>query len=305
MAVLFILGTVFSVSAEDAYGTYEEGFFTEKHSFQKVDPTPQLMNGDFSEGFRFWTTRSGNKTNENAKLVTEGDNTYAQLTPTGDYQGIVTPLFICEQAQPGQKLVVLYDWRGSMDFQVYLMQWLFGEANAEHRLGFGTTVLYEAQNADEWNTTATNVQKTVLESTDGNENLYFAIGVEPTTNMEIDTCVDNFRLAILNADGSYQDLEGNRLDFNTGEESEAPEESSDDESGEETPSEEEKPESSAPMASDSDGSAAGTASEPADAETDGAPWSLIIGIAAVVVAAAAVVLVLFLVKKKKSAGTNE
>ena len=153
-AVLFILGTVLSVSAQDAYGTYEEGFFSELHSFQRVDPTPELMNGDFSEGFRYWSTRSGNKTKENAKLVTEGDNTYAQLTPTGDYHGLVTPLFLCEQARPGQKLVVLYDWRGSMDFQVYLMQWVEG---VEHRLGFGTTLLYEAQNADEWNTTVTNV----------------------------------------------------------------------------------------------------------------------------------------------------
>lgn len=300
-AGLMIVMSLFA-AAEDAYGTYEEGFFSQKHQFQRVDPTPQLMNADFSEGFRYWSTRSGTKANENAKLITEGDNTFIQLTPGGDYYGLTTALFICDQVKPGQKLVVMYDWRGAMDFQVYVAQWVDGvEVRMGRQVGKN---LYEAQDETEWNVSVSNSEETVQESKEGNENLYFAIGIEATTIMDIDTCVDNVRLAIMDADGGYRDLEGNPIVFETGEEEEPPEES--EETSSETPQsqpQEDKPESSKPAAdgsSTTDSNAAGTASDPADTEEKGAPWPLIIGIIAAVVVIAAVIVVVLVMKKKKA-----
>ena len=213
LTALLLVAAVPLALAEDVYGTYAEGFFTQKNSFQLVEPTAQLMNADFSEGLRYWTTRTGNKTNENARLVEENGNVYIQLTPIGEYHGITTSLFVCEQAQPGQKLVVLYDWRGSMDFRVGVSQWLDGKEILFTNPSYGGKVLYESIEENGWHVSASMAETPVQPPANEGEPLYFSVTIESRSYLNIDTCVDNIRLAVQQPDGSYQDFDGNPVVF--------------------------------------------------------------------------------------------
>ena len=198
----------FGAFAATESGTYEKGIDVKSYAIYSLDPVPEFKNGDFSEGFKFWGAMLEGGPSVNAKLVTRDGNTYMQLAPVREYGGVISLKFICNDFVPGDRAVVIYDWKGSDSHQVYLTQ----DIGNGLRIGNGPDELIkEAADKDGWNTSITRVTGTVEAPSDGNENLVFYIGAQALTNLSSDTCFDNIRLGRLGTDGKVFDLKGNEV----------------------------------------------------------------------------------------------
>lgn len=205
LTLVFLLTSSFAVAAEEGFGTYDKGIISGNYAISRYNPSDGFQNGDFSQGFMFWgTVLKGGPTDE-AKLVTENGNTYMQLVPVRDYSGIISVKFICNDFEAGDRAVVIYDWKGSENHQVYLCQ--VGSKDVRIGNGLGDTII-EASGSG-WNTSITKVKDVVFDTTDGNLNHIFYIGLQATTDMTADTCFDNVRLGVLEDDGTVKDLNGN------------------------------------------------------------------------------------------------
>ena len=206
----------------NTYGTETEGI---KQSInpRELPATDEPNNLDFSKGFKYWgssRTWTSFKTTDAAKLVTEGSNTYVQLTPNTSYDsgwgGIISAPFYLD-VKPGATLSLLYDWKGSSDFIVKLVQQNISQAGADIKCdGSSGTIVKSAATENGWNTSWQNIKNSVVED-NTNDNLYsFYIYIQPNGEAEItpDTCFDNIRIIQVSGTGSeavLYDLEGNLI----------------------------------------------------------------------------------------------
>ena len=212
--MLIMLFSLSVVAEEDVYGTYDNGIVVGKYSFQRINPLNKLTNGDFEQGLKYWATVNGERPSDVAKLLKEGNNTYIQLTGMEDFSGIVTPLFLCDKLTAGQMPVVIFDWRGSDEFQVFLSQWVdVGEGRREFRIGLkGGAVIKEAENESDWNTSITSLNQVLERSVDGNDNIYLHIGVQRFQNNTVISQIDNLRLGLVDTQtGKLTDYDGNEI----------------------------------------------------------------------------------------------
>lgn len=205
LAAFSIIAFSFNASAQEI-GTYDEGIITKKYQLGKLDATDGLQNGDFSDGFQYWGSFLEGGPSKEAKLVTENGNTYVQLTPQGDYTGLASLNFVCNEYEVGDRAIVIYDWKGSENHQVYLCQ---VAPPSDLRIGNGPNELIKEATGSGWNTSITKVTGEVLEPRDGYFNKTFYLGLQCTTDMSADTAFDNIRMGILEDDGTVKDLQGN------------------------------------------------------------------------------------------------
>ena len=107
----------------------------------------------------------------------------------------------------GKQLVVLYDWLGDENFDIEFIQWDGKTTFRTISSGIGKTV-YEAKNENEWNTTATSPLNTLFHSDRG---FYFTVRIKLLNMLPSTARLDNFRVALVNANGVLYDLEGNEI----------------------------------------------------------------------------------------------
>lgn len=205
LAMFSIIAFGLNVSAQEI-GTYDEGIITKKYELGKLDATEGLQNGDFSDGFQYWGSFLEGGPSKEARLVKANGNTYVQLTPQGDYTGLASLNFVCNEYEVGDRAIVIYDWKGSENHQVYLCQ---VAPPSDLRIGNGPNEVIIEATGSGWNTSITKVTGEVLEPRDGYFNKTFYLGLQCTTDMSADTAFDNVRLGILEDDGTVKDLQGN------------------------------------------------------------------------------------------------
>lgn len=204
--ITLIFAGSFSVSAYES-GTYEKGLNLKNYQIYSLDPADEFKNGDFSEGFKYWGAMLEGGPSVNAKIVSRDQNNYMQLAPVREYGGVMSLKFICNAYDPGDFAVVIYDFKGSLNHQVYLNQ----DIDNGIRICNGYEIIKEADGKDEWNTAVTLIKDCVQAPTDGNQNLVFYIGLQATTDLNADTCFDNVRLGKLDENGKVYDLSGNEI----------------------------------------------------------------------------------------------
>ena len=208
--------------SEDYYGTYNEGMYVRQYQINKVIPLDKPCNWDFKEGFKYWGGMSGKRVIESAQLLTEGNTNYVKLIGDTQWDGIITPLTLCNDLKVGQQPCIVYDWKGNQsDFQVYLAQWIPNSNGSftEQRLGLmGGAVLHEAANPNEWNTSVTSPKNLIKASDAGNDNIYISIGIQTAIEnaADADARIANLRLCIMNVEsGRIYDMNGNLVKSDT------------------------------------------------------------------------------------------
>lgn len=216
--ILTVLGTTLSVAAApsvEGYGTYEDGiipngsYYTGYHN-----PVPfefaEFPNADFQKGLMYWTTCNGRKPTDNVTLKTEGTNVFIQIAAKEQYDGIESAKFAEDRIEVGDRLVTIYDWRGSEkhNIQVYINQ--YGVDNG--RLtgsGSGAKLIKEAEGANGWNTSVGLPKVAVSEPKDGGL-IFIGFGVQAFQDPKCTTQVDNVRIGKVDAaTNDVYDLNGN------------------------------------------------------------------------------------------------
>ena len=211
-----------------SYGTEADGFVCASAS--AVKPLDKALNLDFQNGLRYWCATS-KLPSEIMGIKTEGTNKYAKIKGTTIYRGVQTPVIKLSNVQAGDKVTVVYDWKGSCaanQFQVTLTQYdmktpyTSGGSALSPRLADGHglmgTKLALSSTPAGWTTVASRTLNALKAPENGDANFYAKIGIESMVEGEIDFCVDNIRLAKVSADGKvYTDLVTNQViyDANT------------------------------------------------------------------------------------------
>ena len=204
---------------QNEYGTFADGITCINNNIVSVTPTAKPMNLDFSEGLRYWGTQyKTGKASDFVKLIIEKNNSYIKLSPKAKWDGILTAKFQCLGIKEGDKIALVYDWKGSGDYQVGLK--FINPAVAVQENWFVTgdvgvaTTLYEAKNDSEWNVSMT-MSKSLPKVASG-ETATFMIGVQTKSDLSLDYCFDNLTLVKIAADGSIKNLNGATLDYSKG-----------------------------------------------------------------------------------------
>ena len=204
---------------DDIYGTAADGM-KQNVNPRELPPTEKTNNLDFSKGFKYWgSSQTSFKTTDVAKLVSEDGNTYVQLTPNKSYDGgwggiISAPFYL--NVKPGTNLSLLYDWKGSGDYMVKLVQQNVSQAGADIKCDGSGNVIKAAATEDGWNSSYQTVKNSVVED-DINDGLYsFFIYIQPKGGFDVppDTCFDNIRIVQVSGSGSdaiLYDLDGNLI----------------------------------------------------------------------------------------------
>lgn len=315
IAAALIAGGSFACLADEVdYGSFDNGYYTTDNSISgwnyfKYPYRQSFDNGDFEQGYKYWTSSSQNKqtskpyhAEELFKLEEENGNHYVVSNTNGDYQNISSAPFKLENVTPGQELVPIYDWRGSSAFQIVLQQWTMNadlKGGTENRIAFSNNqIIKEAASDDEWTTQFSynhNPRKDgtsgVIKPEEGKDpGLYFTLRVE-AVSASTDIQIDNIKLGIYRRnEKKIYSLDGKTVlyDFDAIEEESVQEEVEEDEPYFDINEEENK-------------DTKGGNNVNKNTKDNGLGWLLyvIIGAGVAVVAAAAVVITL-VVKKKKT-----
>lgn len=194
---------------KDAYGTEKKGIYTTKTSnYSAIPATEELLNGSFTQGFRYWARTGDGYPSDLATIVETGENKYLKLNLRTNEEVITTTKFRVFNANvySGKNLVVIYDWLGDRNFDIELTQW-DSTGSLLVSSGFGKTV-YEAKNKNEWNTTATAPLNVLYHSDEG---FYFTVKIKLLDTLPTETMIDNIRVALVNSNGVLYDLDGNEI----------------------------------------------------------------------------------------------
>ena len=203
----------------NTYGTVKDGM-KQNINPRELPPTEKPNNLDFSKGFKFWgSSQTSFKTTDAAKLVSENGNTYVQLTPNMNYDGgwggiISAPFYL--NVKPGANLSLLYDWKGSGDYMVKLVQQNVSQQGADIKCDGSGIVVKAAATEEGWNSSYQSLRTTVVED-DIEDGFYsFFVYIQPIGGFEVppDTCFDNIRIVQVSGSGSNVtlfDLDGNPI----------------------------------------------------------------------------------------------
>ena len=94
------------------YGTTAEGMYGR---FNFAPATNGFENSDFSEGLKYWTDASGRScAGDNAAVVTVNSSNYVKLSGTNGAVGITSAGFRLTDFADGDKIALMFDYRGSM-----------------------------------------------------------------------------------------------------------------------------------------------------------------------------------------------
>lgn len=220
VAVVIVVASAFSALAYpsvEGFGTYEDGIIPPIKSYVGYhNPIPEDThpNLDFSMGLMYWTNGNAKKPSEAVKLVTEGDNTFIQIIPTNDenqiYEGIESPKFCDERIKAGDRLVTVYDWRGSEkhNIQVYINQ---RDVPQKSRLTAHFKTVKVAEKEGDWNTSVCLSQYPVNRTLNDAE-IYISVGAQAFQDSNCSTQIDNIRIGRLDTKtNDVHDLDGNFL----------------------------------------------------------------------------------------------
>ena len=107
-------------------GTYEDGWSVVDNAVSPnyVGPFAGVQNGDFTDGLKYWGSRTSTGAGgDYADVKTDGNNTYVHLAAKTDatYCGIRSTLFYLPEAKVGDKLVVMYKYKNgdASKYQVF------------------------------------------------------------------------------------------------------------------------------------------------------------------------------------------
>lgn len=205
----------------DGYGTKSGGIARETIT-TTMNPTDGPKNLDFEEGFRYWGTYwTDSVATDFAKLVTENGNTYVQLTPdandgSGGWRGPSTALFKLKNVKVGDRLSVLYDWKGDTDFQIKLAQLQVIDTTKEQKAAADPTANLKKVGATEedWNTSYSYITAPVVEDKTDDGEFVFFIMMQSRGNPDIVSYIDNIRIVKVSADDEHvYDLDGKEIIF--------------------------------------------------------------------------------------------
>lgn len=222
VAALMISCSLVSMADDDVYGTYEDGitsgvWYSNTH---QVAPVEGFKNADFKEGLKYWTTTTPRtKASEFVDLLKDGDKNYVSLTPSDQWDGIVSVRFTDERLEFGMKPVVIYEWRSTTPeaFQVYLVQ---AQSNAdgssssgnEIRLSNGASAAIPISAAEEeggWNVSMSLSVKDIQKPSKGDDTIYLFAGVQAYKSTTVKADFANLRIGTYNrAEGKVYDLDG-------------------------------------------------------------------------------------------------
>ena len=196
-------------------GTREDGFTTEKGAVNGIKPHMGFANGDFSQGLKNWTATGnpGDYASKRAEPKTEGDKSYITLISEGNYEGILSRPFHIEGIEPGDKLVLMAEYRGDGKLQLVLEQ--ANPTNYDNTCrANGIKPLYTARNPENWSIGVSNTHMVVQSyNTDPGAVALYGEGYCFTVRVQSDkdpvtSDIANVRIVKLLDDGSYETLDG-------------------------------------------------------------------------------------------------
>ena len=208
--------------ADEVYGTYEDGITAGLHqsNTHRVPHVEGFKNADFKEGLKYWTTTPPkSKASDFVDLLKEGDKSYVSLTPSDQWDGIVSVRFTDERLEVGMKPIVIYEWRSANPeaFQVYLVQ---AQSNAEGSSSSGNEIrlsngasasipISAAKTAEEWNVSMSLSVKDIQKPSKGDDTIYLFAGVQAYKSKTVKADIANLRIGTYNrAEGKVYDLDG-------------------------------------------------------------------------------------------------
>ena len=206
-------GDVFDPNA----GTSKTGFSTgSKNAIAGWSALSAFTNGDFSKGLKNWTSSTGNYASEFATAKSENGKTYATITAE-NYSGIVSRPFRIKGIKEGDVLAVLVDYRGDSKLQLCLehANYIKGASTRSN----GSSTVYIAPDENGWNT-AVSQTKLTLGAYNKDEaavkkygdDYYFYLRIQSQSD-PITTDVTNVRIVKVFEDGTYEDIDGNKIVF--------------------------------------------------------------------------------------------
>lgn len=225
---------VFGVNAADpAEGTAEKGIVNEGgsesgSSINEVNmlATKGLMNGDFEQGLKYWTT-THKGTNvyptEDGSVVKDGENSYFKYNGSaGDsFRGLRSTRIVIskDKLNIGDKVAVMFDYlsdKGSYNFQVKHTQVLCGGNKSESNSFVNAcTVFNDATASNSWKTLVTvpsagsvTTSTTPADAEKGiaQGDYSFFITLAVASNKTCTAGIDNVRLVKV-VDGKYYNIE--------------------------------------------------------------------------------------------------
>ena len=175
-----------------AYGTEAEGF--KQTAVNNLKPLDKALNLDFQAGLRYWGGKSDKQLpTAYAEIVTEGTNKFLKVKGNLQYRSIATPVIKLSNVQVGDKISLIYDWKGTAadnQFQIFAEQWdlesphTAGGSIMSPRLtnGFGNQakkITLDSTPAG-WTTYAQATGAALKAPEKGDTNLYLRIVIEAT-----------------------------------------------------------------------------------------------------------------------------
>ena len=198
-------------------GTRSDGFTVGGGDVVSLGALPELANGDFRFGLKYWTAWDGKPASTFASPKTDADRSYITLKSAGDYKGIRSRAFRIKGIEPGDTLAVMVDYRGDAKLQLVLEYPNATDYSTNRANGIST--VYTSSSPNGWNT-GVSAQKVKVSpyATDsgslskyGDDYMFFVCLQSQDTPIESD--ISNVRIVKELEDGSFETVEGEPIVF--------------------------------------------------------------------------------------------
>lgn len=228
--VLFSILATSSVYAAPSFvikgnGTEEEGIIppTDNYYIYHTPYTEEggFPNADFQKGLMYWThSKKSTSPDAAVDLITEENgNKYVTLTASDKHDGIYSIRFADPRVKVGDKLAVMYEWRGEDPaFQIALNQHIMNKDESSVSMirlsqdAGDVTNIHIATSENEWNVSMSNVNEVVKEPNLGNPTIYLSYIVQVKNDPTCNAQIDNLRVVKYNKETALIfDLDGNQL----------------------------------------------------------------------------------------------
>ena len=198
-------------------GTYKDGIITGgNYAISGWKRTNGFQNPSFKLGFKHWATVLGVSPSEHAKLGKDEDGTTFITLTSSDYKGIVSQPFNESRIKEGDKIIVMADFRGDLNFALSFEA--YNSVKSERANGM--KVIYES--ATGWSTAVSETVLTVgTPKTDEGavkkygDQLVFTVGVQPKSGESV-TDITNIRVLKVGTNDTYYNLDGTKADYKVG-----------------------------------------------------------------------------------------
>jgi len=210
-------------------GTEKDGIFNESDDNlgNKFPIRKGFMNGDFSQGLKYWLGNKTGYTSLVATLKTENGNKYVSMAidETNGRPAMITQTnFLLEDVAPGTEIFALMNYRGdsNIEFGGYTCNAIEGKYPLT-RIS-GVQVVYEPATANEWGIAMSAAPITIPDPSQiditadelWGTNFGGKIALRLCITINGKTDLDNVRFVKKLADGTLVELNGTKVDLTTG-----------------------------------------------------------------------------------------